>query len=346
MTWYGIDAVDKAFSRTKSLLLEPFDFWKWARLALIVFLLNGLSAGSGNSGGNYHGDSGDFEQTFSDLGFGEDPGDFSVIFDKISSLPYFNFIVLGIFILFLIGLFFAYISNLMEFVFVESLVSNEVKILNYSKRFLGHGFRLFIIRILLGLVTLLFLGAAMFPFISRVIEGGSDLDWPFILGGIAWLLVVLFVLALIRSVIGSFLNLAIPLSIYQKSGILSAFGLVYKNFRQSWKEMLVYWGSRFLLRLGTAVVLLILLLLVLLGLGLVFLLVDGILYFLLSALLTENLVWIGLAPVLFVEFLFFMGVMLFLNVPVMVFLKYHMLSFLEMWCPGAGIPFFDRTVLE
>ncbi|MDD3043709.1 MAG: hypothetical protein PHW56_12390 [Methanosarcinaceae archaeon] len=354
MTWYGIDSVDRAFSRTKSFLLEPFDFWKWARLALIIFLLNGLSAGSGNSGGSYHGTSGNLEQTLSDFGFGEGPesfgeleaGDFSVIFEKISSIPNFDLIVLGIVILLLIGLLFAYLSNVMEFVFVESLVSNEVKVLDYSKRFRGDGFRLFIIRILLGLVFLLSLGAAMFPFISNAIERGADPGWELILGGIAWFLIVLFVIGFISLVIGSFLNLAIPLSIYRKSGILSAFWLVYKNFRQSWKEILVYWGARLLLRLGTAIAATMLFLLVLLGLGLGFFLVDGILYFLLLILISEDLVWFGLAPVLFVEFLLLLGIMLFINVPFMVFLKYHMLSFLDMWYPGAEIPFFDRTVLK
>jgi hypothetical protein len=36
MSWNGIDAVDKAVSRTKRALFEPFDFWKWIKLAIII----------------------------------------------------------------------------------------------------------------------------------------------------------------------------------------------------------------------------------------------------------------------------------------------------------------------
>ena len=53
MSWYGIDAVDKAVSRTRRALFEPFDFWKWVKLAIIIFLLGGISSNYGGSGTNY-----------------------------------------------------------------------------------------------------------------------------------------------------------------------------------------------------------------------------------------------------------------------------------------------------
>ena len=48
MSWYVVDAVDRAFDRTKKCLLEPFDFWKWLKLAIIVALIGG--GGSGFNG--------------------------------------------------------------------------------------------------------------------------------------------------------------------------------------------------------------------------------------------------------------------------------------------------------
>ncbi|WP_054865166.1 DUF7544 domain-containing protein [Methanosarcina barkeri] len=52
MSWYAIGAVDRALSRTREALLEPFDFWKWVKLAIIVFLLGGVSSYGNSSGYN------------------------------------------------------------------------------------------------------------------------------------------------------------------------------------------------------------------------------------------------------------------------------------------------------
>ena len=60
MTWHSIDCVDTAFKRTKSALIEPFDFWKWIKLGIIILLLGGSGGGSGGSGSNYSGSGQDF----------------------------------------------------------------------------------------------------------------------------------------------------------------------------------------------------------------------------------------------------------------------------------------------
>ena len=40
MGWYGTDAVDAALKRTEKALIEPFDFWKWIRLGIILLSWN------------------------------------------------------------------------------------------------------------------------------------------------------------------------------------------------------------------------------------------------------------------------------------------------------------------
>jgi len=344
MVWYGIDAVDRAFSRTRKALFEPFDFWKWAKLALIIFLLGGISGGGGGGGGsgtNYQAGPDDFEDALPEIPPGLAPG---FPFD-VTEYTHFSevagFIIVGIVLVLLLFLVFSYISSVMEFVFVESLVKNEVLFWAYSRKFLGKGFNLLLIRFGIGLVFLLLIGIAALPFVSKLLENTSDFSWPALVGGFIWFFAVIAGLAILGAVISSFLGFAIPLSIYRETGILSAFGLVFGNFRKSWKEVLVYWVVRFLVGLGIAIFVFILFSLLMLGFGLVFLIVDGILYFLFSAFLSGPLLWVLLIPFVLLELLVILAVMLFMNVPFAVFLKYHMLSFLEAWYPEAGMPMFN-----
>ena len=109
---------------------------------------------------------------------------------------------------------------------------------------------------------------------------------------------------------------------------------------------MVYWLTRFVLGIGVAILAIFLLGIVLLVLGLSFLVIDGILYFLFSSLLSDPLSWILLIPFVLIELVLILGTLLFLNVPLAVFLKYHLLSFLEAWFADADIPFFDASILE
>jgi len=347
MSWYGIDAVDKGISRTRRALFEPFDFWKWVKLAIIIFFLGGVSSNFGNSGTNFRTNSENLKNTTlgSDIIKGYIPHN---IIENISSINSFSehgllfALIAGLILLFLLlFLLLFYISNVMEFVFVESLVKNDVKFWAYSRKFLGKGFNLLLVRLALLIIFLVLLGIAALPFISGVIKMSSDQAWPALLGGIIWVIVVVIVLALIMSIISSLLSLAIPISIYRKIGILSALRLVFANFRRSWQQVLVYWVVRFVLGLVVGILMLILVLLLLLVSVIISLVIDGILYFLFSTFTSDPLRWILLIPFVIIELLLLFGTLLLLSVPATVFMKYHLLSFLEAWFAGADIPFFD-----
>lgn len=393
MSWYGIDAVDRAFSRTRKALFEPFDFWKWAKLAIIIFLLGGIGSNYGGSGTNYQMGPEDLNNNFpniepgrmpefpfnlnllqlkeiqldseisgisgfiqnliqSDAGFIPDyfSNGISASAEKLyftnTSFAQYGLIIAAIAVLVLLILFFSYVSNVMEFVFVESLVRNEVKFWAYSREFMGKGFYLLLVRLGLGLVFLMLFVIAALPLIPGILERPPDFAWPARLGGIFWIAGVIIVLFLLAATINSLLSLAIPISIYRNKGILSAFGLVFANFRKSWQEVLVYWFIRFVLGIGIAILAIFLLGIVVLVLGIVFLVVDGILYFLFSSLLSDPLSWILLIPFIFIELALILAVLFFLNVPLAVFLKYHLLSFLEAWFADADIPFFDASIPE
>ncbi|WP_292388482.1 DUF7544 domain-containing protein [Methanosarcina sp. UBA5] len=348
MSWYAIDAANRALSRTREALLEPFDFWKWAKLAIIIFLLGGVS-NYGNSS-SYNIGSEDLENNFPFIEPGKIPnlpfGMHDTAFSYIYPVPHLATVVAVIVFLLLLALILSYISSVMEFVFVESLVRNEVKFWAYSRRFLGKGFYLLLVRLAFGLVFLVLFGIAMLPLIPLIREVPSDFSLPASLGGILWITGVIIALILLAVAINSLLNLAIPLSIYRNKGILSAFKLVFGNFRKSWQEVVVYWFIRFVLDIGIAILAIFLLGLMMLVLGLAFLIFDGILYFLFSSLVSDPLSWILLIPFIVIELILVLGTLLFLSVPLAVFMKYHLLSFLEAWYADAEIPFFDAPVME
>jgi hypothetical protein len=344
MSWYGIDAVDKAISRTRRALFEPFDFWKWMKLAIVIFFLSGAISNFGNSGTNYRTNPEDFTNTSLGSDLIQDSTSYNIIENIHSSITSFSDyglligLIAGIILLVLL---FAYVSSVMEFVFVESLVKNDVKFWAYSRRFLGKGFNLLLVRLALGIIFLVLLGIAAIPLISSIIKNSSNFSWFILLGWIFWILGVVALLNVFGSIIYSFLSLAIPISIYRDLGILSAFRLVFANFRKNWQQVLVYWGVRLVLGLLLSIFFLILVLMLLFVLLIIFLIIDGILYFVFSAVTSEPLNWILLIPFVLIELLLLLGTLLFLNVPLTVFQKYHQLSFLEAWFADASIPFFD-----
>ena len=348
MGWYGIDAVDKAVSRMKMTLFEPFDFWKWVKLAVIIFLLGGITSNYGGSGTNYQMNSKELKNNFPEIGVipGYIPHNISIENIYPTNAPFTDYwlIIALIVLLILLFLLFYYISNVMEFVFIESLVRNEVKFWAYSRRFLGKGFYLLLIRFALGLAFLALFIIAMLPFVLSILESPSEPAWPILLSGIFWILGVIVVLILLGLIINSLLSLAIPVSIYREFGILSAFRLIFANFRKNWQQVLVYWFIRVLLGIGIAILMMILFVVILLVLGIAFLVVDGILYFVFSSIVSDTLNWVLLIPFILIELLLLFGIMLLLNVPFAVFLKYHLLSFLEAWFPSADIPFFDISI--
>ncbi len=391
MSWYAIDAVDRAVSRTRKALFEPFDFWKWAKLAIIIFFVGGIGSNYG-SGTNYQMNPEDLSKLpniepgkihapsfnlnllelkevhlnsevsgisgfiqnliYSDAGFVPDyfSNGISSSVEKVyfsdPSFAHYGFIIALIagFILFILA--FSYISSIMEFVFVESLVRNDVKFWAYSREFMGKGFYLLLVRLAIGLVFLVLLAIASLPLIPTLLEESSDFSVPVFVGGIFWFFGVIIALAILGIIINSFISLAIPLSIYRNTGILSAFRLVFSNFRKSWKEVLVYWFIRLLLGIGIFILAIFLFGIMVLAFGLLFLIVDGILYFLLSALVSDPWNWILLIPFILIEIVLMIGTILFLRIPFVVFMKYHLLSFLETWFTGADIPFFDSPVQE
>jgi hypothetical protein len=333
MNWYVIDAVEVAYERTKRCLFEPFDLWKWVKLAIILMLVGG---GSGHGGNSFNSFSNSMDSGY-DSGYGSDYNPFDSIGDAVSSM--FSLAVMAIMALVLfVIIVFMYISSVMEFVLVESLVSNNVKFWEYTRRFLGKGFQLFVIRIAALLLSLLVLAVLVLPFIIIFGMPSGDYFWLSLIGGMMMIVFLVIVFAIIASIFGSFISMSIPVALYRNVGVLSAILEVLRKFKLDWQQIIVYWVGRAVLGIIVGIAALIVIMLALLVTLLPFLIVDGILYFLLSVVLSGS-EWIVLAPFILVEVILFIIAMALVSMPFGAFLKYHMLSFVEKWYSEAGIPF-------
>ena len=338
MCAYSIDALGGAFEKTKKALIQPFDFWKWIKLGIIVILIGG----SGGGGGGHSSGSG---QQFDGKDFNGESIDAQIeeMFDQIGKFirQYMAYILIGVAAIVGIILILSYISNVMEFVFVESLVSNQVKFWAYSGKYLGLGFNLFIIRFILGLAALLLFIVAMLPMILPVLQSPEIFNFGLFIGGILWFIAVIFMLAVIFGIIGSFINLSIPLAMYHNTGIITAVKKVYNNCKASWEQIIVYWVIRIILRVVVAIIVGIPILILFMIIFAILAGIGALMYLILSTIGAGSFVWLVLVPYALVVFVIFVTFILLASVPAPVFIKYHMLSFLQAWYPDAGLPFFD-----
>lgn len=337
MNWYVIDAVEVAYERTKRCLFEPFDFWKWVKLAIILMLVGG---GSGHGGNSFNSFSNSMDSGYGsgyDSGYSSDYNPLDSIGNAFDSM--FSVAVMAIIaaVLFLV-IIFMYISSVMEFVLVESLVSNSVKFWEYTRRFLGKGLQLFIIRIAVLLLSLLVLVVLVLPFVLIFGMPSGDYFWLSFIGGMMLIVFLVIIFAIIASVFGSFISMSIPVALYRNVGVLSAIMEVLRKFKLDWQQIIVYWVGRAVLGIIVGIAALIVMMLAILVTLLPFLIVDVILYLLLSFVLSGS-EWIVLAPFILVEVILFIIAMALVSMPFGAFFKYHMLSFVEKWYSEAGIPF-------
>jgi hypothetical protein len=339
MAWHSIDVVDNAFEKTKKALIEPFSFWNWIKLGIIIFLMGG-SGGFNFNPSVYNG--------YNSRDYGRQDiippaDDISIQISQFLQQYMMAILIIAGLVLLLI-IIFSYISNIMEFVFVHSLVTNQVRFWEYSRKYLRLGFNLFIIRILLMLAFFVLLGISMLPILLTILDSPENIGIGFIFSIIIWVILIFLVLAIIFGIIGSFINLSIPLAMYHDLGIIAAFKKIAAGFRGDWKEILVYWVVRFVLGIAVAIIIGIV--------GLIlFMIVFGItalagvlLYFILGAIglgWGDPLFLVVFIPYFLIAFTVLMLFILFIIVPGRVFLKYHMLTFLQAWYTEATIPFFD-----
>ena len=324
------NAIEGAMTKTKQMLFEPFDLTKWAKLAIILFFIGG---GGGISNFNSNPSSGnfwDFGNSYSDAELNafveETVSGVSAFVDQ-----YMTYIVLAVLAFLLVIVLFSYISNVMQFVFVESVVRNRVTIRVYIRNNLGNGLRLFILNWTLGIAFLLAIVLSLLPALSAI--QGGDISALFF-GSFILFFVVLVLGIIIFGIIGSFINLAIPVMLYENVGILKALSKVTSTAVHSIPQVLVYWIIRGVLGIIIGIAAAIIGLIVVLIAGLVLLLIGIAVYMILTLLgfgFTDPVVLIVLGLLFVASLMVLIFLTLLATVPLPVFMKYHALLFLRNW---------------
>ena len=339
MVWYSIDVINAAVKRTKKILLEPFDFWKWIKLGIIILFIGG---GFGSTGSNF--DPGAFNRPSQDRSL-EGPSTGEIINQIIQFWhQYQTYILIGVAILIFIILIFGLISSIMQFVFVESVVTNKVMIIDYFKKYMRPGFNLFIIQTILGLFFLSLFILAMLPVVQSILASPETISFGSILGNIFWFFIVIIVLAIISGMIESLISLSIPLVIYEQSGLIEAIKKVFGRAGADWKQIVVYWVMRSVLWIAAGIIVGIIAILIFILLFIVIFIMGVILYLILSMLgigTGDIGFWAVMIPFGIIALIPLIVLMLLASVPAPVFMKSHMLLFLRFWYPDVKIPLFE-----
>ncbi|PXF55441.1 MAG: hypothetical protein C4B59_17465 [Candidatus Methanogaster sp.] len=337
--WIAWDAIEGAMTKTRQMLFEPFDLTKWVKLAIILFFIGGIGGGSSfnsnPSGSNFK-------------DFGDSPSDAELdafveeTVSKVSAFvdQYMTYIVLTVLVILLVVMLFSYISNVMQFVFVESVVRNHVTIRAYTRNNLGNGLRLFILNWALGITFLTAIILSLLPALSAILDG--DISAVFF-GSLLTFFLVLVLGVIILSILGSFINLAIPVMLYENVGVLKALSKVVSTAAHSIPQVLVYWIIRGVLGIIIGIAAVIISLIVILIAGLVLLLIGIMVYMILTLLgfgFTDPVTLVVLGLLFIVSLIVLIFLILLATVPLPVFGKYHALLFLQNWYADV-VPFWE-----
>ncbi|AHF99185.1 hypothetical protein HALLA_10310 [Halostagnicola larsenii XH-48] len=235
---YAVDNLSDAIDATRE-FLTPISLGLVLRLALIVFFVSSLGfSGPGIPFGDVgmvtdetpQSDvEGEFQGSVQEQ-YEQETGEEFPMDEVIAVALVLAAISIGIWLIF--GL----ITAIMEFVFIESLRSEEVHVRQYFLENLGRGFRLFVFRVIVNAVPVAIVGGLLY----YELTGGDLLDQ--LTGATLWGIVVLgVVFALVYSIILRFTSeFVAPIMLLEERGVLSAWGQFWSTFKANWSEYVVY----------------------------------------------------------------------------------------------------------
>lgn len=317
MSLAAIDDIDDAFAATRAFLL-PFDAGRWLRLAVVAFFVGGAgSAGSGFGSGGGGGDG--------TGGTGAGPGPLELVSDISLSDPAVLAIVALFGLLVVIGLAFAVLGAIMEFVLVESLRREAVQLRAFARRYWRGGVRLFafrlVVSVLAGIGIFLLIGGALLAL------GLPETTVPprRLLGTLLAVLPVVFLIALVAAlVLGLTRDFVVPVMLLEGTTVLGAWRRFWPTLRRDWREYVVYVLVSFVLRLvvGMAVGLLVgvVALVVVLPLGLI-----GLAAFAATGGQLGVGAIIGLGLLVLVAVIVLLAISAVVQVPVVTYFRYYAL---------------------
>ncbi|AEH37284.1 DUF7544 domain-containing protein [Halopiger xanaduensis] len=236
----AVDNLSDAIDATRTLLL-PVRPVLWLKLAVVVFFVGGFGVNNPGLTASNNPEMAPQNPSTEPI-TGELPDDILVI----------AAIVIGAILL--LGLLFALIGAIMEFVFIESLRSRAVHVRRYARTNLGRGLRLFGFRVAVGIVVLAILGIPT----ALLLAGVSTLESALVSLAPVFLLAVplLLVTALVMRLTSEFV---VPIMLLEERGVLGAWGRFWPTLRSNLAEYAVYlvlvWILGLVVNIGVGVVL-------------------------------------------------------------------------------------------
>ena len=318
MSLHAIDDIGDAIDATKSLLL-PFAARTWLKLAVVVFFIGG--GGGGLNGLQNAGNFGGQDQPAG--GAGQPPIGGAAPSNVDAFLAEFGTeLVVIVALALLLGLAFALLSNFMEFVFVESLVSREVHIRQYLRENVGNGLRLFAFRLVLSLVSLLL--AVGFLYIAFVTVFGGSLDnvtAESVFGVLPIAVVFFLVIALFQGLATGFTNVfVVPMMLTSDRGLLGSWRRLLSSMRRNITQYLAYLAFSIVLSIGVGIVGSILSVIFVLLVSIPFVLVGAVIFFV-GGGSHLGLLALGIVGLLYVLVLLLVTALV--QVPLQAFLRYY-----------------------
>ncbi|AXR78850.1 DUF7544 domain-containing protein [Natrarchaeobaculum sulfurireducens] len=225
----AVDDLGDAIDVTRDLLL-PIRPWLWLKLAIVVLFVTGIGLGGGIPS-----DPGIVSET-EELA-PADPAADPAADPMAEPLPdeFFAIALALVLLAVLLWLFFAIVGAIMEFVFVESLRSNDVRIRRFSRENLGRGLRLFGFRLLVGLLSFAVLAV---PAAAIVLTASGT---EAILGSFLLLALVGIGVGLVYVIVMRFTSeFVAPIMLLESRGVLSGWRRFWPTLTGNWSEYLVY----------------------------------------------------------------------------------------------------------
>lgn len=320
-----LEIIQPTLDKVKELLL-PLDIGKWMKLAFVV-LIAGASSGGGQYVGNMRniGNFGDWKGS-EEADIPKEEIEASI--GKLLTDEVLLAIAVVIFLLFMLLLFWGYISSVFTFVFFEAAVTKEVRIIKGFKRNVGRGLSLFLFRAG-ATVAFLFLLALMITIPLLLLFGGNVgalFSIPFFMLFFVTFIPLIIGFSLIVSMAEDF---AVPIMSLRGDGILSGMKHSLGLFKKEIWQFVVYYIMKTALGVAAGIISLVLMIPVMLimGIGSAILAVIGVLA---GISLSWNPALIIIAiPAVVAGILLFIYLSALVTLPIPVFFRYYSLMFLR-----------------
>lgn len=232
MSLHAVDELTDAIDVTRE-FLTPVEPRTWLKLALVVFFVGG-GAGFPSYAFNFAQPGGG---TGGDFGGGLDGTELLLVVAAIVAAVLALFVALGI------------VGAIMEFVFVESLVSGDVSIREYVRTYWRPGLRLFGFRVAVALPIVLVVLAMVAAFVLPFLVGGGV--------GAGFLLLLLalpfvFLLAFLAGLVNAFATVfVVPVMLADDCGVLDGWRRLWPSLTDEPVEYIGYAVINYVIRFVT-----------------------------------------------------------------------------------------------